>query len=243
MNNFEKLSRFHGLRRANQLVNISLKHKYIWFKNAKVASSTLSKSLQKLEVAEVPFLRTPPHPGIEGSVHIKPYQLPSELREQMLIGDDFFRFTFVRNPFIRLVSAYKDKIVNGEPEKIFVLQQMGLPKEALDTEISFEQFVTSIYNSKYGQLDQHWMPQVLTTNARWTDHHFIGKIENFEADFKELGQRLGIDLEDHYQYFAPHRSHAEDSYKPYYASGEIRQMVTEYFAEDFEKFGYPTDLT
>ena len=242
MNSYEKLEKFHGLRRSNQLVNVSLKHKYVWFKNAKVASSTLSKSLQGLEVAETPFLKTPPHPGIEAAVHIKPYQLPATEREAILHGDEFLRFTFVRNPFVRLVSAYKDKVVGNKKEKAIVLRALELPREALETEISFEQFIQSIHNSTPGQLDPHWMPQVLTTCARWTKHQLVGKIEAFQDAYEELGQRLGVDLNQFYNYHAPHRAHADDSFREYYSSVEIRQMVRTYYAEDFAQFNYDTEL-
>lgn len=242
MDNYQKLRNFHGARRTNQLLNISFKNKYIWFKNAKVASSTLSKSLQLLEVKNVPALKTRPHPGIEASVHIKPYQLPDEVMEDMLVSDDFFRFTFVRNPFIRIVSAYKDKIAGGKPEKVFVLKMLGLPKDDFDVDISFETFVDAVCSNSLRKQDQHWMPQIITTCAHWAKPHFVGKIENFQQDFEALGEKLGIDLSEHYHFFAPHRSHADNSYLEFYKSDEIRQKIIDYFAKDFEIFGYSKEL-
>lgn len=244
MNNFEKLYQFHGKRRSNQLLNISLKNKYIWFKNPKVASSTLSKSLQLLEVEEVSFLKTPPHPGIEGSTHVKPYQIAEEDRLKLVEGGDFFRFTFVRNPYIRLVSAYQDKVANNKAEKIIVLNMMGMPDaDPETTEISFEEFVQVASEHAPERQDQHWMPQVYTTCAYWTNHDFVGKMETFGEDFDKLSSLLKGNLKDHYQYHAPHRSNAKESYKDYYRSDDIRAKVIDMYGEDFERFGYSTDLT
>ena len=52
-----------------------------------------------------------------GDLHIKMrefYNLPNELtyREKMLFLNDSLKVAFVRHPFVRLVSTYRDKLID-----------------------------------------------------------------------------------------------------------------------------------
>jgi hypothetical protein len=97
--------------------------RYVWFKNPKAASSTLTNTLQAMETRDSLFIRTAMHPEVESSIHVKPYQIPAAKLEKMLVGREFVRFAFVRNPFSRLVSGYLDKVMNNKPEKRQILNR------------------------------------------------------------------------------------------------------------------------
>ena len=89
----------------NAAVNISLKGRYVYVENPKVASSTIKSKLHANELHGLRNIRVGPHPDITQSPFIKPYQLPPHQLREILFGGEFFKFTFVRNPFDRFVSS------------------------------------------------------------------------------------------------------------------------------------------
>jgi hypothetical protein len=234
---------FHGMRRANQMINISLKDKYVWFVNPKVASSTLSASLQRLETRNTPGIKIRPHPELESAIHIKPYQLPLWRTEQILSGNELKMFVFVRNPYRRLASAYLDKIANNRPEKGSILKLLGLdPTNDIEKAVSFDQFIGVICDADPKNLDLHWMPQIYTTGAFWINHNFIGKFENFDDDLVHLQRMLKLDLMAHYNSFVPHKTTANEDWKDLFSKKSLRKKVIEYFAEDFARFNYSIEV-
>ena len=242
MHLFDQMAEFHGGRLANQLVNISLKDKYVWFKNPKVASSTLDLTLQMNELRETPYVQHRPHAPLEMSVYIKPYQLPDEQLEILLSVEEYLQFTFVRNPYERLVSAYLDKIMNETPQKKNLLELLGRNPEPLDQKFTWEEFVDAVCTHAPNEQDQHWMPQIYTTNAKWITHQFIGKMETFDSDFRKLAQLLNIDIDRHYKYHAPHKTTASTSWKDFYKDENLRKKVHSYFEADFDTFGYSKSI-
>ncbi|TNE60804.1 MAG: sulfotransferase family protein [Alphaproteobacteria bacterium] len=239
----QEIHRMLTVRGFNTLVNISLKDKYVYFKTPKVASSTLGKTLSAYESRNLPGAKTPPHPHIEESVFVKPYQLPDPMLKNILWGKGFFRFTMVRNPYERLVSAYKDKIINSAPEKVQILNvlgRMGLIERDegdLERDVSFEQFISAVTHMNHAQLNNHWKPQALLTCARWLKHDFVGRLDNFAADIETLQELSGIPVKDELITHVPHRTDAQSTWRDLYTETLADRVATQ-FAEDFKCFGY-----
>lgn len=235
-----------GNRIFNDLVNISFKDRYVFFKNPKVASSSVGVTLARHEARTLHEAQTAPHMAVENSVFVKPYQLPATMLTQIFKGDDFFRFTFVRNPYARLVSAYKDKIQNNAPEKMVVLrilaEKAGADTANLDieTDVSFEQFIESIIDCFPRRLDVHWKPQVVVTGARWLSHHFVGKFEALDQHLKKLELITGVPIAGNLVVHAPHKTDTKSTWRDMY-SAALAQKVANYYAADFKTFGYGVD--
>ncbi|HAC63743.1 MAG TPA: hypothetical protein DCF68_09435 [Cyanothece sp. UBA12306] len=90
----------------------------------------------------------------------------------------------------------------------------------------FEDFV---YFTKRAN-NHHWQPQVLFI-AETPD--FIGKVENFNEDFKKLSEKIGLDIE------IPPKS-GTSKHKPYweYYTPSLVEFVAEMYSKDIERFGY-----
>ena len=146
---------------------------------------------------------------------------------------DFFKFTFVRNPWDRLVSGYHYMRDGGSPEAPsdlewserhirryadfddFVLH--GLPR------LEIRRWLTFVPQHEFVTLPWRRGPQV----------DFIGKVENMEQDFRQVSERLAISapLETR------NRSQRGADYHSYY-SLRTRAIVERYYAEDIKMFGY-----
>ena len=233
---FKEISSFLGRMKANQMISISQTDKYIWFRNPKVASTSLDYTLQQLQTRDIKSIKTVRHPPLNQAVHTKPYQLDAETLEQALTSDRYLRFTFVREPSSRLVSAYRDKIVGGAPEKKHILKALGLDKDDMSADISFDQFVGVVFDTPARKVDRHWMPQVYTTCAHWVELDIVGRLETFKDDLYGLFERVGVDIGPYYSHRAPHKTGATSEASE--LTPEIRRKIRDYYHLDYEKF-YP----
>ena len=92
-------------------VTLSSKHNYVWFRNLKVASTTISNHLHK-------------HTEVNYCTKKDIYQ-----KEKTYSIKDIFKFVFVRNPWDRLVSIYFDKNRNNKilkPRNITTFEEFML---------------------------------------------------------------------------------------------------------------------
>jgi hypothetical protein len=126
-----------------------------------------------------------------------------------------FKFTFVRNPYDRIVSIWKFYKERGHHKK---------ENEWL-VDLSFLEFI--------GKTKRMWQvnPQVY-----WTDNvhlNFIGRFENFENDLGVLADLMEIELGTIPQLNKTTHNH----YSTYYCE-HSRKMVESYYKADFEAFGY-----
>ncbi|MGZ9809366.1 sulfotransferase family protein [Pseudoroseicyclus sp. H15] len=220
----------------NAFFHISLKHRYLYVQTPKVASTTVKSKLIEVEIAGsgIPRAQVPPHPDRVGSVHVKPYQLPPHMLQEVLEGE-FTRFCFVRDPFARVLSAYLDKILNEPADRAAFCKGHGVQVE---DDITFADFVELLWThrDRRPRWDPHWRPQWLLLRPDLVRYGLIGKIESFDADFAALDARLG-GLLGAYEARAPHRTNAAALLAEHYTP-EIREKVALLYGEDFRRFGY-----
>jgi len=96
-----------------------------------------------------------------------------------------FSFSFVRNPFDRLVSAYNNKILELD-ETPGPMQAMGLKHG-----MAFSAFLECIATTSDADLDVHLLPQsnILCLDGQLIPS-FIGRLETMESDWQQLQRRL-----------------------------------------------------
>jgi hypothetical protein len=159
-------------------------------------------------------------------------------------------FTFVRNPYTRLISAWKDKLAaEGElptarsvrkataEVRAFAARQR-LPGRERSTAIPFDTFISYVESQSEGRRDQHWDTQrsVLLTDVIRFNRVFRMETE-FAAGVKEILTRLGL----------PEDWAAERLKRPQNASRKpltpvfdqaLADRVYRCFEADFVQFGY-----
>lgn len=140
--------------------------------------------------------------------------------------DPAYAFTFVRNPFNRVVSCYHGHL-NGNlsPFGRSLLRLLGRRS------ISFPEFVRWLRDEPAWAMDNHLRPYSLLVPA-WTDH--VGRLEDTGATVDHLRERTGYRLELGWLFASNRRSR---DYKPYYTP-ELRAVVEQVYADDLDRFGY-----
>lgn len=146
--------------------------------------------------------------------------------------NSYFKFTFVRNPWDRVVSAYffLEKGGFGHKDKNWF-------KDELSSYSSFSDFVKGWINKENIWKWHHFRPQhhYILDKRRKVSLDFIGYFENIHADFELISQRLGIN-----SLLPASNSSNHKSYMDYY-NDETQKIVGETYSEDIELLGYNFD--
>jgi hypothetical protein len=145
----------------------------------------------------------------------------SEIQTISTDWQDFFSFSFVRNPWDKMVSMYS----NPDPHMVKQARQQGIEL----TKISFAEFINNTGKIQHIHLlEQHKF--IFDNNKQLVD--FIGRFENLEADFQQLTKLIGISCQ------LPHRNKSQrKSYQDYYDS-DTQAIVAERYQQDISMFGY-----
>ncbi len=154
---------------------------------------------------------------------------------------DLFSFAFVRNPWDRLVSCYRDKILGEAPDYTSFDPQRGVAFclarfDLYRAGMSFDDFVTAVAAIPDEDADDHFRAQSTFITDRNGDLavSFVGRFENLAHDFRLACARAGMPELD-----LPH-AQAARSPAPYarYYTPMTRRLVNERFRDDVDIFGY-----
>jgi len=162
----------------------------------------------------------------------------------MLVSDDVFRFTFVRNPYSRLLSAYLsviDRNLEAKAEILAVINAVNRSEVSDLTQfVSFAEFVDVVCSQKPCKMNSCWKPQVDQTLAKVIDFHFTGQFERLTEDACHVQARLfgvdGLGLS------SPNNKTGASSRIATIYDKAVQKRVLRKFESDFIAFGYSEEL-
>ncbi|MFO8236869.1 MAG: sulfotransferase family protein [Prochlorococcaceae cyanobacterium] len=157
-------------------------------------------------------------------------------REVRRLERDAFVFTFVRNPFSRVLSAYLDKVGRRRHQGRRFLawaQEHGQPGDFL----GFCRFL----EAGGLQLDMHWAPQSEILCLPLSRFDLIGRVETLEHDLPEVLERLFGKWNAAPSQRRGTTTNAADQLQEAYGA-EQRQIIARLYRRDFELFGYESTL-
>ena len=198
---------------SDQKYNITLSksHRFVWYRIGKVGTRTILDTLDQAGVsltAEHPFwVRYAPHSY-----------------------EDYFKFTFVRNPWDRIVSCWKNKVKEADFNYFRIPEE---EKKKLQDFGSFVDFV--IARGEISMNDPHLRAQSSMIDLNHVD--FIGRFENFEEDLRKVLTALKI---DNVEIPKKNATASRKTYHDYY-DNITRDKVAEIYAKDIELFNYQFD--
>jgi hypothetical protein len=215
-------------------VYISTGHRLIYVKNDKAGSSFIIRSLIHSEKKAQGMRKRTSLLKRE----LNPLLTPAELTRQEwdAARAGYFVFTFCRNPYTRVLSAYLDRIV-GRDESYYVLQRkVGFPDAA---EVTFPKFLEMLEDEAILDLDTHWKPQHRNIGHGYYDFSFIGRFESFSTEFPEVLRRIY----GRKAVLGDVRAGTEAGTQvAKYCRADTAARVRRLYAKDFELFGYGEDL-
>lgn len=169
---------------------------FLYMKNHKAACTTVLATLMQNLACEK---------GIDedismDSVHSPPKSLlltgPRRLSDESVTGamndPDVFKFTIVRDPVSRTVSAYADKVLSGQKQKTKLMRHLGRPADAT---ITLKQFIEVLaFDEGACDLDRHWRPQCQEISYDQIPFDYIGIVEDIKPAMAHVvGTIFGAD--------------------------------------------------
>lgn len=224
-------------RFLNHLI-VDNKHKIVYCYIPKVACTTWKKIMAHLV-------------GLNNrSIHHQRFKLLSSHSKtrQHYILNNYFKFMFVREPFERLLSAYKDKFERKSNEvymkyagriKRSVRERLGVNASA-SANIQFSDFVLYLIDisHKGSRFNEHWHHYDRLCYPCEINYDFLGHYETLEEDARFVLHEAGVNK---LVSFPPVRYTAtKDDLGRYYSKlpREDLLQLQRIYRRDFEMFGY-----
>lgn len=193
------------------------KHKFVFVHIPKTGGSSIELMFDPEKEVE--------HGGLS---KVKHKTFGDLLKDYPPIGD-YFKFTFVRNPWDLAVSLWS------------FLQQHNSVK-AFTEDLTFEELLADGFSQKLKRIiDKHtsWDYALIKLieygQMHWIDSRldFIGRTENLQSDFNQVCDQIGVEHHTLPRSNATERKH----YSTYYCR-RTKEMVEKRFRKDIEYFGY-----
>lgn len=224
---------------VNYVSNVSQKFNYFYLANLKVASSTILRTLQLAEVdGDERRLSGSPHD--QESSPLLNFTRTKLSVDEVLSSERFFKFTYVRNPYTRVLSAYLDKVVRQPEERVRLLPSLGLDPGSSP---SFLEFLRAIQATRDSWRDIHWMTQSKLTQVFQINYNYVGRFESFGATFPQILQRIGVATDMLTAAGRPENITDAASKVRNFIGREERELVISIYESDFLNFRYGLDPT
>jgi len=240
----QRLREFCGRRKTKKPDNETLGHLYV-FEKHKVIFCLVPKVASRQWMPLLGKYRT--------MLGYSPYgptvkQFPPEKGQEML--RTFYKFMFVREPFERLLSAYKDKYVHPRTvdkdpfitvfgRKIIRNFRLNASQEALQSGygVKFPEFIEYIINEG-AKDDWHWADYEDVCGFCGIKYNYVGHYETLEQDAKYVLERANLS-QLKFPSFRPSRTKNElIQYYSQIPQVWIRNLGNVY-QNSFKIFGYP----
>jgi hypothetical protein len=197
---------------------VSHEDKLIWVAVAKVASMVIHGAItQKLNLPFNEWRRC---------------SIPSLAQVRQMTG--YFRFAFVRNPWARLFSCYRDKIVGPTlRDDAFILGPYGLTPG-----MPFEHFVRAVAEIDDAEADPHFGSQFgALSHQGQLAVDYVGRFENLPGDWDRLRPRYGLP-ELPWAPVGSRRRRFDFNYHKAHYTPELVEIVGRRYADDVRHFRY-----
>ncbi|CAI9575754.1 unnamed protein product [Staurois parvus] len=169
----------------------------------------------------------------------------------------YTKFIFVRDPFVRLISAFRSKfeLENEDFYRSFAIpiltrfsNRTSVPTSAgeafsLGAKPSFSQFIQYLLDTRTEEqqpFNEHWRQIYRLCHPCQIDYDFVGKLETLDEDASQLLRQLNLD--SLFQFPPSYRNRTASSWEEDWFSKiplEWRQKLYKLYEPDFVLFGYP----
>ena len=144
-----------------------------------------------------------------------------------------FSFSFVRNPFDRLVAAYNNKILEIDDVPL-PMKRMGLHHG-----MSFASFIQTVCNADPLMMDNHVRPQaeMLTTSNKLVPK-FVGRMEHINDHWRRLRGRMQLEGLPTLGSLPMKnvRREGRSDIRDLFSSSALIDQVLERYSQDFKRF-------
>lgn len=234
---------------ANAHIDVLPQQRLIYVSVPKCASTTIKMVLSKLVRSDNGTLCHIPSDQFHRRKYTRlksPEMTGISAFHRLATSSSTLRFTFVRNPYARIVSAWANKF-RGKPlvagdsyvDLYLALRSMTDPGApiGLGHTLSFERFVRFAAATSNQRINAHWHMQHGLINMPGIRLDLIGKLETFHFDFACVLEHVAAG--PHIRSFSEARlnSSASDNWPDYYTA-DTAKAVYQAYERDFDELRY-----
>lgn len=228
-------------------MRISHRYRFIFFSNPKTGSETVRRVLDPYsDIEGIPFWElTEEHPFY---THIRPVEVRALFRERGWDFEGYFKFTFVRNPWARLVSLYQMIYGGGGQDGVLgTLRSVAREiRGAHPSRRGFRRWLRTVHPNgpgAGGPPDQRWRVYGTYSIRRYAGDSEgrllvdrIIRLEDIRTDLPAVLERLG--LEEAAARGIPRiNTRRYASYESFYDE-PATERVRSLYREEIERFDY-----
>jgi hypothetical protein len=232
-----------GWRSLNLHMHISLVNKYVYVEVPKAGCGTMKATLGGMEAARlnagfVQRVQERPHDRKLATPFIRAFQLPPEFLEDVLTSTSYRRFTVVRDPATRALSAYLEKIRQGlkQSEAITTALTVLTGKPITAKDVSFAQFLEVVSEQPPRDQDPHWRVQSAHLGLGIIEYDALIHLENLDESWPIICDLTGAaDL--HETFFCRNATNAA-RHVDEHVTPELRERLSQIYADDYRLLDY-----
>ena len=233
----------------NAHIDILVQQKLIYVNVPKCASTSIKMILSRLigrRITSFDQLHKRRYSGLRS-----PFQVGMSAFHRLATNSATLRFSFVRNPYERLVSAWADKfqdryLVAGD----FFIDEYLVHRKTIDSSLphcehrtlTFADFVTYATATASLRVNAHWSLQDDILNMPGLALDFVGRVETFTRDIGRVLDHVRADQRLRQAAVIPLRASPHHSW-PLYYSQNLADRVYRAYESDFDRFGYPRAIS
>ena len=250
----QNASRFYrqligGGYNPNAHIDVMVQQKLIYISVPKCASTSIKMMLSRVigrNVSSFDQLHKRRYSGLQS-----PFEVGVSAFHRLATDSAVLRFSFVRNPYDRLVSAWADKfqdrpLTAGDS---FIDEYLAHRKE-IDQSLpygehrmlTFAQFVTYAAATASLRVNAHWQLQDDILNMPGLALDFVGRVETFDREIVRVLDHIRADQSQRQAAVIPLHASPHRSWPLYYTQSLADRAYAAY-ERDFDRFGYPRAIT
>ncbi|WP_417259923.1 sulfotransferase family 2 domain-containing protein [Celeribacter sp.] len=240
----EMLMNYPHRRHFLQTVNLPAfdppESRFLYMKMHKAACTTVLATLMKhlaaakgiVEDLSMERVHAPP----KSLLLTGPRGLTNAMVEDAVRSDDVFKFTIVREPISRTVSAWADKVDAVGKQRANLMTYLGRP---IDAPMSLSSFIDILAHDEGARnLDRHWRSQRLEMSYDQIPYDFVGVVEDIKPAMAHIitaifGGDAAGEIEDTRKSFG-HQTTSKD-WREGLSAQDIKNLETA-FAPDLEMY-------
>lgn len=243
-------------KQFNSAIHISPKLNFIYFSIPKNACSTITVLLRSKFESDLYKIKSKVHDRNTSSL-LRPCDIGYDKFIELLESNSVFKFTVIRNPYSRILSAYINKFVDSQKRHIEAYKSFlknlvppELKSEYIENrDLTFIEFLNFVHSQKPYQMNAHWRPQFSQAFMDLVNYSAVYKFEELNTCLQELFDQLNkigcySETSDDIDslIYRPHKTNADQMIDRYYTN-ECINTFQEIYAVDLEKFNYSYPLS
>jgi hypothetical protein len=159
----------------------------------------------------------------------------------------YFKFTIVRNPYARLISAYNDVLrpdadgrcrLQKEADRLLDVRRRLIDARPSECDrLKFEEFIEVLPHVGASAMNRHWQPQNMVILGEYIQYDVVAQLERLEESLPSIQAGIGAEL----PFDIKLNESGEVRVREWYTQ-KLAAIVRDVYSADFHRFHYDAEI-